>query len=415
MKTPKYRHLGTGMAVVLASMIMLSPMMNANAAGVRLDTIPTLRIEEGWYSNVNNTETDKISSLGTRLSPGLALKFTSPDNVMLQVSGNYEKVWYSASDAKDADYNTWFFRVDSTGGWALTPTSSLRPSVYYVNTTSSDRRTQLVPSGDPLVPPVSITNYGNTKSQNFGGALEFEYLVSPNIAIGISGNYSEQRFPGDNIVFSSLTNSTQAGGGFSVSYLVSPRTKMGVVFSGSHQSYEGSPNSNTYSAGLLYGYQFSPALRLDATLGATHLRQESGPGTPGENKTSPSGQFNLVYASGTFNTNLYGSAVYNGGSGFGQATRQLTAGLIVTDQIAMDWSWNLSGAYQVSKSAFSSDAVNITTMYGAAGLRYQAWEWAGFDLSGNVNHQTSDGLVGTSLNSYSTVLGFTIGKPYNIF
>ena len=60
-----------------------------------------------------------MSSFGTRLTPGLALRFTSADNVMLQISGNYEKIWYYNSEAKDADYNTWFFRIDSTGGWSV--------------------------------------------------------------------------------------------------------------------------------------------------------------------------------------------------------------------------------------------------------------------------------------------------------
>lgn len=414
MKTRGYRQQRAGV-VVLASMILLSTMTNVHAAGVRLDTIPSLRIEEGWYSNVNNTGTDEVSSLATRLAPELALKFTSPDNVMLHLSGRYEKVWYHASDAKDSDYNTWFFRIDSTGGWKLTPTLSMQPSVYYVNTVNSDRRTQLVPSGDPLVPPVAITNYGNTKSQEFGGALGFEYLASPNLVFGASGNYSEQRFPADNGVVSGLSNSNQAGGGVSVSYLFSPRTRLGLVFSGNHQTYEGSLNSNTYSAGILYGYQFSPVLRFDANLGGSIIRQGDGPGGPGESNTSPSGSFNLVYASESFNSNFYGSASYAGGSGFGEATRQLTLGLIVSDRITMDWSWNLSGAYQVSKSAFSSDTVNLTTIHGTGGVRYQAWQWAALDLTGNLNRQTSDGQAGSTLNSYSAVLGFTIGKPYNIY
>ena len=187
-------------------------MMATDAVGLNMDMTPSVRLQEEWQSNVFGTSSDEVSSFGTRLTPGLAFKFTSADNVMLQISGNYEKVWYHNAEARNADSNTWFFRIDSTGGWKLTPTFSVLPSVYYVNTTDSYRRSQLVPSGDPTVPAVSITNYGNTKSQEFGGGVGFDYLATPNLTVGISGKYSEQRFPGDNVPGSGLTNSAQVGG-----------------------------------------------------------------------------------------------------------------------------------------------------------------------------------------------------------
>ena len=154
-------------------------MIATDAAGINMDVIPSVRLEEEWQSNVFDTSTDEVSSFGTRLTPRLALRFTSADNVMLQVSGNYEKVWYHDAEARDAGTNTWFFRIDSTGGWKLTPTFSVLPSVYFVNTNNSYRRTRLVPSGDPVVPPVTIANYGNTKSQEFGGGMGFDYRATP--------------------------------------------------------------------------------------------------------------------------------------------------------------------------------------------------------------------------------------------
>ena len=107
------------------------------------------------------------------------------------------------------------------------------------------------------------------------------------------------------------------------------------------------------------------------------------------------------YTSETFTANVFGSAVYSGGSGYGEATRQWTAGLAFSDQFAREWSWNLSGAYQVSRSVFVTDAVNLTTIYGTAGLSYKPWEWASLDLTGNLNRQTSDGQFGDTLNNYS--------------
>jgi hypothetical protein len=401
----------------MASVFALIPMMPTDAVGMNMDVIPSVRLEEGWNSNVFNTSTDEVSSFGTRLTPALALRFTSTDNVALQISGNYEMIRYYDTEAKDADSDTWFFRIDSTGGWSLTPTLSMVPSVYYLNTTDSSRRTQLVPSGDPVLPPVTITNYGNTNTEDFGGAVNFNYLMTPNVTIGVSGNYSEQRFSDvtDNTAGSGLTNSKTTGGNASVSYLFSPRTSLGILVAGNHQTYETTPDSNTLSGGILFGYQFSPTLRLAGVFGMSYIRQSEAPGIPEQRTSAPSGLFNASYTSETFTANVYGSAVYSGGSGFGEATRLYTAGLAFSGRFTREWSWNLSGTYQVSRSAFETDAVDLTTIYGTAGLSYKPWEWGSLDLTGNLNRQTSDGQFGDTLNNYSALLGITIGKPYKIY
>jgi len=402
----------------LAFVSALIPIMATDAVGLNMDVIPSVRLEEGWQSNVFNTSTDEVSSFGIRLTPGVALRFTSPDNVTLQISGNYEKVWYYSSEAKDADYDTWFFRIDTSGGWQLTPTLSMVPSVYYLNTTNSSRRTQLVPSGDPVLPPVTITNYGDTKTEDFGGAVNLNYLATQNVTIGVNGNYSEQRFSDvtDNTAGSGLTNSKTIGGNASVSYLFSPRTSLGLLVAGNHQTYENAPDSNTMSGGILFGYQFSPTLRIDGAFGMSYIRQSEAPGIPEQRESAPSGLFNASYISESFTAQVFGSAVYSGGSGFGEATRQYTAGLSFSDQFTREWSWNLSGAYQVSRSAFNTDArIDLTAIYGTAGLSYRPWEWGSLDLTGNLNRQTSDGQVGETLNNYAAILGITISKPYKIY
>ena len=179
MTSPGDRHSVARAIVFLAFGSALILMMTTDAKAVNMDVVPSIRLEEGWDSNAFNSSTDEVSSFGTRLTPALALRFTSTDNVVLEFSGNYEIVRYHDSEAKEADNDTWFFRINSTGGWALTPTLSMRPSVYYLNTTTSSGRTQLVPSGDPVLPPVSITNYGNANTAEFGGAVHFDYLATP--------------------------------------------------------------------------------------------------------------------------------------------------------------------------------------------------------------------------------------------
>jgi hypothetical protein len=289
----------------------------------------------------------------------------------------------------------------------------MTPSVYYLNTSDSSRRTQLVPSGDPVLPPVTITNYGRTNTENFGGALDFNYRVTPSATIGVNGNYSEQRFT-DSASGSGLTDSTTLGGNASVSYQFSPRTKLGILFAGNHQTYDNAPDSDTLSGGILFGYQFSPTFRVDGAFGMSYIRQKEAPGNPEERESAPSGLINFSYTSETFKANVFGSAVYSGGSGFGEATRQWTAGLSFSDQFARDWSWNLGGSYQVSQSVFVTDAVDTNTIYGTARLSYRPWVWGTLDLTGNMDRQTADGQFGDSINNYSVILGFTVGSSFRI-
>ena len=283
MISPGDRHSAARAIVFLAFGSALILMMTTDAKAVNMDVVPSIRLEEGWDSNAFNSSTDEVSSFGTRLTPALALRFTSADNVMLEISGNYEMVRYHDSEAKEADYDTWFFRVNSTGGWALTPNLSMLPSVYYLNTTNSSSRSQRVPSGDPVLPPVTITNYGNTNTEDFGAAVNFNYLATQNVTIGVTGNYSEQRFSEvtDNTAGSGLTNSTTTGGNASVSYLFSPRTSLGILVAGNRQTYENAPDADTLSGGILFGYQFSPAFRIDGVFGMVVYPAKRGPGDPG--------------------------------------------------------------------------------------------------------------------------------------
>jgi hypothetical protein len=401
--------------VFLAFLSALIPMMPTDAAGIQMDVIPTFRIEEEWKSNVFATSTKEVSSFGTSVTPGVSLKFTSVDNVMLQVSGNFEKVWYAKSEAKNANSNTWHFRVESTGGWRLTPVFSVNPSVYFINTSNSYRRTQLVPGGDPGIFQGAITNYGNTKSEEFGGGMGFDYLATPNLTFGISGKYSEQRFSDDTAGPSGLSDSTQAGGVASVSYLVSPQTRLGITVGGEHQLHEHNTASNTLSFGLLFGRQFSPGLRVDGTLGVSSIRQMGSEGIPAQKKSTPTGTINASYSGETVKFNAFGSYAYTGGSGFGESTRQWTTGMVFTDQFTREVSGTVSGSYQGSRSVFSSGLVNLTTMIGTAGIRYRVREWASVDLSGSLTRQRSSGQSGETLNNHSGLLAIFLENPYKIF
>jgi hypothetical protein len=87
----------------------------------------------------------------------------------------------------------------------------------------------------------------------------------------------------------------------------------------------------------------------------------------------------------------------------------------VSNRFARDWTWNLSGAYQISESAFETDAVDIRTINGSTGVQYRPWRWATVDLTGNLQRQTSDAQFGEDLNNYSVYLGFTAANPFHLF
>jgi hypothetical protein len=188
-----------------------------------------------------------------------------------------------------------------------------------------------------------------------------------------------------------------------------------MKLSGSHQTYEDNPDSNTVSGQVIFDFLISPTVQFDGGFGVQHIKRSGSPGIPAQSDTTPTGTVNLSYKQETFTATLFGSGVYSGGSGFGEATRQFTAGMTLLDRFARDWSWNLSGSYQVSRSVFSENAVNIHTINGATGFQYQPWTWAALDLTGNLNRQTSSGQFGETSNNYSARLGFTAAYPFNLY
>lgn len=401
------------LAAVLACMVLLSPVPDADADGVRTDLIPTLRLEERYQSNVYSDSDDEVGSFGTRVAPGLALRFTAPDEVKLQFTGTYERTWYHASDARDAGDSTWDLRVESSGAWKFTPSFAVRPSAYYLRTPDSYRRVQLLPSGDPTLPPVSIVNYRSEQTDEFGGGLGFEYTPSPNWNIGIRGTYSRKEFPSDNV--SGLTDTSQYGGGLSILYAVSPRTRLGVVSSVNHDTYEFGESTDSYFAGVRFMYDFTPVLQFDMSMGASMIRRTQEANNEDREETSPSGSFGLTYLAPATTAKLYGSIVYTGNTGYGEATRQYTAGLSVTNQLSTLWSWGLNGVYQNNESVFTEDSVLIDSVMGRARVSYRPLEWLMIEGHLSTEWQDAGGQRGDSITSHEAVLSFTIGKPVNLY
>lgn len=408
------KRIGFPAAIAAVLLVVAFPLTGADAAGVQVDLIPNLRLEEGYYTNVYSDSYGEVDSFGTRLSPGLALRFTAPDDVKVQLSGKYERVWYHSSDAREGDDSTWDLRVDSSGAWRFTPSFSMQPSVYYLRTPDSYRRLQLLPSGDPNLLPVSIINYGTVKTDEFGGGLTFEYSPSPTWDIGLSGNYSSQKFPDDN-TFIGLEDSERYGGGLWVTHSLSPKVQLGLGGTVTRNTYEISETSDSYYLGLRFNYQFTPLLRLETTAGVSQVRQKQAGTGEEDTETSPAGSFELSYRMEKSFVRFYGSSYYSGGSGYGETTRQITFGVSASKDLTREWRMELNGAYQNSKSVFPGGTLKIDSINGRGGVTYQALEWLAFDGMLSAEWQESGSPYDERMESYAVVLGFTLGTSQKIY
>ncbi len=404
----------SALSALLAMPLLLVPAVESGAAGVRLDVIPNLRLEEFFDTNVYDRAYGEVDSFGTRVAPGLALRLTAPDEVKLQFSGRYERTWYHASEARDADDSTWDFRVESSGAWRFTPSFSMRPSAYYLRTPDSFRRTQLLPAGDPTLPPVTLINYGEEDTDEFGGGINFSYTPSPNWTIGFGGNYSRQTFPDDNTI-DGLQDSTQYGGAFSIGYNVTPRSKLGLVASMTHNTYEFNESSDSYFLGVQFGYQFTPVFRLDASVGASQIREDDAATGEERKDTTPAGSLELSYRTERTTARFYGSTVYTGSSGYGDPSIQYTAGISLDQLLKREWTCQASAYYQKNDAVFDETARNYDTINARVGVSYRPLDWLSIDGRITAEWQEASGSSGDTIEIYSAVLGFTLGKSVFIY
>jgi hypothetical protein len=104
-----------------------------------------------------------------------------------------------------------------------------------------------------------------------------------------------------------------------------------------------------------------------------------------------------------------------GGGSFGATSKRGTVSLVLENQFAQRWWWDLSGSYQNNKFTEASATGDIDTFQGAAGIRYAVFEWASLRLKGNVVRQQSSDPAGSNLDRETIFLGCDLHKLYKVF
>jgi len=385
--------------------------MSKGVEGADYRVTPSIRLGQGWDSNIFGTSGNEVSDFYASVIPELIFDTASP-NLSMQLRAGVEGRWYyDHPEVSSAGYTKYLRLISIDNGWRPTARFSVSPGVFYLETLDSVARSFLVPV-DPAVHPPGIATYGLQRSRYFGASIGLLYQATPSVETtgmlyGVESQYPDQ--PGR------IYDTRTVGADVSVRYAYSPTSLVGVYGNGSYEDFHETPTARMFEAGLLAGHQFNPAFRIDGRLGMSFVRQPaSAPGNPDLTDSTPSGTVTLGYLDNTFRADLYGNYGYSGLSGAGEVTRQGTVGISLADNVTQGWSWSLGGYYQVSHTVFAVTTVEVKTVNGRGSVRYAPWEWGAFDLTGYATRENSD-VPGGDLNRYSIVLGFTVRKTYTAF
>jgi hypothetical protein len=398
-----------GMLAALAAVGLLLPVSRAAAA--KFDITPSISLDQAYDSNVFNTDGNEKADFLFRATPALTFSLRMPETTLNMRSSLTSETYYKYTELNSTN-SAISIAVDATP-IRITPRFSMVPSAHFVQSQNSFRRNQLVPSGDPLIPPSIASETATGKSRDFGAALRTIYLLTEKSEFSLGGGFSKRQFI-DNTTGG--IDSRTVTGDTSLTYRFTPLFPAGLFFNTAYNTFENGRESRIFAGGLTGTYLFSPALTMNARAGATRTK-ETDPvlGFRDRTTTGPYGSLSFTYGGMDFKASLFGSINQSGGGSFGLTTRRETVGLSFSDRFARDWTADLSGTYEQNRSLDSAVSQDLTSTTGTAGLGYQPTTWATLRLSGTAFRQSSNGAIGTDLTRYSAFLGVTLGYTYNVY
>jgi hypothetical protein len=396
------------LTVVMAISVLefFSMICSVNAAELR--ATPSIRLGQGWNSNIFQTSTNEVSDFYFTAAPGLTLAAATP-TFSLQLTGGMEGRWYyDHPDISSSKYSK-YLNLASPEGWKATDRVSLIPMLYFLESSSQTQRSLLVTT-DPSLPTPGITEYGLRKVRNAGASVGLRYQATPTLETDITLFVAKQEYP-DQV--SGASGSSSWGGDVLARYIFSPRSSGGMYIAANDSNFKDAPDSRVMAVGLIGRHKYSPSFTLDARLGVAFAHQSASSIAQAQNTQAPAGTITLGYTDNTFHANLNGNVGYSGLTGIGQIARLWTVGLDIGDQYTQRWSWSLAGIYQKSFTVFQESETSANGVVGSAGIHYAPWEWGSFDLTGSATRSWSTGL--SPIVDYSAVLGVTVGKTYTAF
>lgn len=397
--------------MVCLSMITV-PVITVPAFAAKLDVTPSISLDQAYDSNVFNTDGNEKEDFIFRTTPALTISLRMPETTLNLRTSLTSDRYYNYTELNSIN-SAITLALDSQPPLALSPRLSISPSGHFVQARNSFLRTQLIPSGDPLLPASIATENATLKSRDYGAALRMIYLVTPNVDFSLGGGFTKRQFlndtAGGNIDSRVLTGDTTLG------YRITPLFSPGLFFSTAYNTFENGSDSRTLSAGLTGSYQYSRTVTLNARAGISRTQESDPTGLLDRTTWSPVGLLTFAYVDNTFRAFLSGSFEQAGGGSFGLTTRRTSVNLSVSDRVGDRWWADLSGSYQINRSLDAAATEDLTSATGTAGIRYQVLEWANVRLSGTAFRQWDDGTIGTDLVRYSALLGITVGRTYNMY
>lgn len=399
--------------MVLAPLAVFAMAGNPNPAhAVAASATPSISVEQAYDSNVfdsrnGNEQEDYI----LRLRPAVSFAFPAVDTaVNLDLSAETD-TYYNNPD-RNKYPATWMGALTSLRPILVSPSLSMTPRGYYLETYDSSRRSQLLFSPAAPAIPIEIAQFARTHTRDYGGSLNMNYQAAPRIQTGLTGAYNRHENLTDN---TGLIDYYTYNGDLSVSYQPGPRSSIGIFGSAGETTYSSDLVSTVYSVGLQGSYNISEFFIVEGRVGESFLRNKPGGGLPESTDHSPNARLSITYRSRDFSASAWGSYGYSSGSSFGETTQQGNAGLSLGDQFANGWWWSLSGSYQANRNINNPSATDLISANSTAEIRYVPAPWATLRLSSTFYREWAQNDSGSDLKKVTAFLGVTMSNTYSLY